>query len=73
MEKGLRNGQMVVDILDNGRKTKHKDKGNYYILMETTMKGSGSKTKHKGKANTFIPMEHNMKESGWVISNMDME
>jgi hypothetical protein len=70
-EKGIRNGLMVLNILEIGHKTKQTGLVSYFIQMETSMREIGTVTKLTEMENMFTLMGLFMKDNGSLISSMD--
>ena len=70
MELGLKNGQMVPNMLGIGQMTKQMVMGNYIMQIKMCMKESGLMIKLTGKAYILMPMEQGTMENGRMINNM---
>lgn len=70
---GLRYGQIIVNIWENGKVIKPMEKAFYIMLTEIYMRVNGSMTKHVEKEHIPIKMEQNTLDNGNKTNKMDLE
>ena len=73
MAMGLKNGLMVLSILDNGQTIKHLVLENLTMLMEIFILDNGLMIKRMGSEFTKIKIYQIMKDFGKMIYNMAQE
>ena len=73
MGQVFKNGQMELDMRDNGKIIKHMDLENSGMLMVTSLKVSGRMTRQMERGLIPILMVQSMKETGKMIFKMDLE
>ena len=71
MDKVLCNGQMELNMRDNGLWVEHMVEVPFSILKEKCMKENGNMIRLKVMVSILILMERDMKESGFKTYNME--